>query len=227
MGTPPRAGWTGEWWARARPRRRWAGNGLTRGGAVGLVVLVLASSLAVAAPSVPHPTASPSASRVDYVNVSTTSKFRFVPNQVYVYPGALVRLVVTQLADFAHSFVLSPVVNYTIPTSDTPIELYAFFNAHPPLVNLSLPGTPGYRAYANFTAPPVGAYEFVCEVPSHFQAGMYGTLVSTTHPPSGGSPSPFTPAVVAAIAVAVIVVAVLAGVLVVRRRARRGGGGAP
>jgi plastocyanin len=154
------------------------------------------------------------------VSVSTTSAFSFVPNQITVMPGARVHLVVTQEANFAHSFVLSSVVNFTIPNGDSPSQLYAFFNAHPPLVNLSIPGTIGAQVSTNFTAPPVGSYEFVCTIPTHFQSGMFGFLDSTTNPGGGSSSSgfPVSPLVLGAIGGAAVVVVV--AVLIVRRRSR-------
>ncbi len=185
---------------------------------VGPVALVDATTTAPAAPAA-----------VDNVSVATTSSFAFVPDTLTVYPGALVHLVVTQESPLAHTFVLSPVANQTIPTSDTSAEVYAYFNANPPLVNLSVPGVVGDRAYANFTAPAIGSYEFVCEIPGHFQSGMHGELVSTTQ--TGGSTGMSFPLELTVLVVAlVIVVAAVAGVLLLRRRRARsppGGPGSP
>ena len=212
-----------------RSNRRPYSLGARRVGAAGLaVVLVLLSiggaQAGVAVRSVgagPLPAASPV---VDNLSVQATGQFSFVPDQLTVYPGALVHLVVIQLANFAHTFVLSPVANVTIPTNDTPTQLYAFFNLHPPLVNLSLPGTVGARAYANFTAPSAGSYEFVCEIPGHFQAGMHGELVSTTSS-SGGSSSPLLLEI--GVGVAVVIAVALVAAALLRRRARRTNGAPP
>lgn len=155
---------------------------------------------------------------VDSRWVNVTTGFSFDPNQLTVSPGALVELVVVQEATVSHTFVLSSLANVTIPANDTPAELFAFFNAHPPLVNLSIPATLGARVYANFTAPAAGTYEFVCEIPGHFQSGMYGMLVSTNSSPSSGSPSPFTTTVWVVIAVVVVVVGLGAGLAIARRR---------
>ncbi len=187
-------------------------------GALALAIVLLGLGGAAA-----HNAAGPATGPVtpppaENVTVQATSGLAFVPNQLTVAPGALVHLVVVQAASFPHTFVLSPVANATIPTSDTPTQLYEYFNAHPPLVNLSLPGTPGARAYANFTAPPLGSYEFVCEIPSHFQAGMYGELVSTTQGPSGSPGFPLTLAIGAGVGVVIVVAVVLAVTMVRRRR---------
>jgi plastocyanin len=158
---------------------------------------------------------------VDNVSVSTTAAYAFQPNQITVTPGALVHLVVTQDANFAHSFVLSSVANFTIPSGDTDSQLAAFFNAHAPLVNLSVPGTVGTQVTTNFTAPALGTYEFVCIVSGHFQSGMFGFLYSGTRPPGGSSSSgfPLTPIVLGAIVGVGVVVVV--GVVIVRRSSRR------
>ncbi len=189
---------------------------MARGLAAGILVVVLLSStgaLALAPP--PRPAASSAATGVvDYVNISATSSFAFTPDSVTVTPGALVRLAVTQEADFLHTFLLSPEADYTIPTSSTHAQLLAYFTAHPPIVNLSLGSTPGAVFYANFTAPPVGTYEFVCIVSGHFEAGMHGTLVSGTTSSSGGMS--VTTIDIAAIVIVIVVLAAVA--LLLRRR---------
>ncbi len=184
---------------------------------VGLVALALASGLAPTTPSGPQELAPATTSDI---SVQATSSLAFVPDVLDVVPGALVQLVVIQEASIPHTFVLSPVANFTIPANDTPAQLFAFFDAHPPLVNLSLPGTPGARAYANFTAPSVGTYEFVCEIPGHFQSGMHGTLVSSVAAPSGGSSTLLTPTVLIVLGAVVVVVGVGSG-LAIWRRSRR------
>ena len=186
---------------------------MARGLAAGILVAVLLSSTgALALAPAPRPAARSAATAVvDYVNISATSSFAFTPNSVTVTPGALVRLAVTQESDFLHTFLLSPQADYTIPTSSTHAQLLAYFTAHPPIVNLSLGSTPGAVFYANFTAPSVGTYEFVCIVSGHFEAGMHGTLVSgTTSSPGGMS--------VTTIDLAAIVIVVLAAVALLLRR---------
>jgi uncharacterized cupredoxin-like copper-binding protein len=154
-----------------------------------------------------------------FVNVSATSSFVFDPGSFSVLAGQPVHLVVTQLANFEHRFVLSSVVNSTIPASDTDAQVAAYFTAHPPLVNMSLGATPGAKFYANFTAPALGTYEFVCTVAGHFQSGMHGTMTSATSlPPPSGSAG-LTPLELGLI-VAAIVIALAAGVGVVLIRRR-------
>jgi uncharacterized cupredoxin-like copper-binding protein len=184
-------------------------------------VLVVAPLGAVAAagapPSVPPPSTAHPGAGVDFVNVSALTTLGYDPNGFTVHPGDSVRLVVTQLANFAHNFVLSPLPNFTFSTSATADNLTSFFAAHTPLVNLTLSSTVGSRVFANFTAPGAGSYEFVCLQPTHFQSGMHGEMTSTTasSAPSSSSSSPLL--LIAAGAIVGLIV-VLAVVFLVRRR---------
>ncbi len=161
---------------------------------------------------VPATTAPP----VEFENVSTTSQFAFVPGSISVTAGASVHLTVTQEATFPHTFVLSPVANYTIPTSTNSSDLYAFFAAHPPLVNLSVAGTPGVTNSTVFTAPPIGTYEFVCIIPGHFQAGMFGFLHATNG--SAVATATSSPDYLLYGAIGVVVVVVIAAIVALYRR---------
>ena len=184
-----------------------------------LVALLVPGTVAAAAlsPMTPSGQVEPAATS-ETVNITATSDLSFVPDSFTVLPGETVHLIVTQAADFEHTFTLSSLVNYSVPSSDTPSELAAFFNAHAPLVNLSLGSTPGSLHPFNFTAPSVpGTYEFVCLV--HFPA-MTGVMTDSASAPTGsGSSGPSTLEIVAigAVVGAVVIVAV---VLMVRRRHR-------
>ncbi|MFZ3357058.1 MAG: cupredoxin domain-containing protein [Thermoplasmata archaeon] len=199
-------------------------NSAHQGSRSALLLLVLASlALVSAVPGITAAhtsieSASPSAG-VNNVAVMATGSLSFVPDQLSVSPGALVHLVVTQEANFEHTFTLSSVANFTIPSGDSSAQLAAFFNAHPPIVNLSLGSTPGAEFFANFTAPAAGSYEFVCLI--HFADGMTGEMVSGASS-SSSSPStfPLTSVVIGVIIVAVVVV--VAAVVVVTRRRKKG-----
>lgn len=202
--------------------RRVTSGGSYRGASALAVVLALvalwlaASSLAV--PLTQGAPSEPAAGTTVFLNVSTTETILFAPNTLSVEPGQSVHLIVTQLADFNHTFTLSPVANFTFPTSDTTADLNAFFATHTPLVNLSLGSTMGAKFYANFTAPPPGSYEYVCLQPTHFASGMHGELDSGMSTGStSGSPASPTIYVIAGAVVAVIVVAAVVG-MVMRRR---------
>jgi plastocyanin len=145
----------------------------------------------------------------DYVNVTATSSFSFVPSTFTVYPGANVHLRVIQAANFLHTFTLSSVANTTVPS-------VGWFSTHTPLVNISL-GTVPKTFFANFTAPAVGRYEYVCE--QHFPQ-MTGNMTSTTaQPPPGPMPFMLTGLDYALIGIGVVALLVVVGVLLgVRRR---------
>jgi len=207
---------------------------MSPGGRSGPTLVVLSSAALIvallvgvaAAGSGPASPARPSAS-VDFVNVSATSNYQFQPSEFYVYPGALVELAVTQLADFPHTFTLSSERNQTISTSLSPAQLYQYFVTNPPILNLSLGSTVGTVTRASFTAPEAGFYEFVCTEPGHFQSGMRGFMNSTTTPPTSGSSSGsnLTTYLIVGVVAAAIVIAAVA--VVVRRRARGPSGPAP
>ena len=180
--------------------------------ALGLLLMAgMGSAHAAAGPaSAPSPT-------LDYVNITTTSSFSFLPSAFTVYPGASVHLEIVQGSTAAHTFTLSSVANATIPSSDTASQLGAYFHAHLPLVNLSIPASTSKPVYRNFTAPPVGTYEFVCLF--HFSSnGMHGVMTSSTSGVSGASPISIPPTELAIAAGALIVF--LAGIVFVMRRRR-------
>lgn len=187
---------------------------------VGLVLLVIVAGSG--AGRSPPPAAISSSAPVEDVAISTEYAFEFQPPVVTVTAGDTIDLVVTQADDIPHTFTLSSVVNYTIPSTDSTSQLYDFFNAHPPLVNLSLPATVGAQAFDNFTAPPVGTYEFVCEIPGHFTEGMYGFLTSSsqTHPSNGGSTTSFPLSELELGAIGGVVVILVVGVAIAWRRSR-------
>lgn len=164
--------------------------------------------------STPVPASSPGPA---FVNISATSSFSFTPASFSVQPGQSVHLIVTQLADFNHTFTLSSVANFTLPSTDTSAEVAEFFNSHPPLVNLSLGSTVGVQFPVTFTAPATpGTYEFVCLI--HFPV-MTGTMTDSSTPSSSSSSGPSTTELVA-IGVGIAVIVILGVVLVARRRRR-------
>lgn len=201
--------------SRARPPARPRPTGVIL--VVGLLLLTIGGfALTSGAAAASGPSARSSASAA-VVQVSATSTLSFVPATLSVTPGQSVELIVTQLANFNHTFVLSSVANFSFDPSATPSAIYAYFNAHPPLVNLSLGSVPGAKYYANFTAPVVGSYEFVCEIPTHFQGGMFGEMNSGTPSASSSSSVDGTTELIA-VGVVLVVVGVIAVVLVLRRR---------
>ncbi|HEV2520087.1 MAG TPA: hypothetical protein VGX00_05640 [Thermoplasmata archaeon] len=124
-----------------------------------------------------------SASAVDWINVTVTDQFHFTLTSAplsaaEITPGDMVHVSVQQLGTATHTFTLSPTANFQFPSSDGTSDLDAYFSAHPPLVSVNVSATTGSIVTANFTAPPLGEYEYVCLSAGHFNFGMWGILGS-------------------------------------------------
>ena len=99
----------------------------------------------------------------------------FSPGNLTVVEGVPTEVVVHNLGSFDRTFTLSKVANFTIPRSDSPQALDAFFAANGSFANVSIPA--GATAYANLSFPTAdagSAFEFVSLVPYQFQAGALG-----------------------------------------------------
>jgi plastocyanin len=175
----------------------------------GLSVAGLAAASTL--PAVVRPSSS-----VEFVNISTTTSFSYDPAQFTVVPGDTVELTVTQLSTTNHTFVLSPIANFSFVSSNTTGDLVHFFEAHHPLVNLSLPGTVGATAKATFTAPAAGTYEYVCVIKDHFAGGMHGVMVSAS--PTSSSPGTASTTLYIGVGVVVLIIIVAVAALMMRRR---------
>jgi plastocyanin len=193
----------------------------TAGGtaAILLVALVAFAPGAAATPlfsTNSAPSLAPSSVTID---ITATTGISFAPSSFTVSPGESVTVVVTQAANFDHTFTLSSVANFTIPSTDSPSQLAAFFNAHPPLVNLSLGSTAGSQHTATFTAPSTpGTYEFLCLI--HFPQ-MTGVMTdSSSSASSGGGGGGLSTNEIVAIGAGAGIVVVAAAVLAVRRSRR-------
>jgi len=78
-----------------------------------------------------------------------------------------------------------------VPQADvnlTPGNFSSYFSVHAPLASVTVPTTPGQVIWANFTIPKAGVYQFVCEIPGHFAAGMVGYLYVGVAPPAVAPP---------------------------------------
>jgi plastocyanin len=187
---------------------------------IGLVIALAAALVAIAPSGVGTTRAAPTSlsAVVEFVNVSATSSLSFTPASFTVAPGATVHLAVTQLANFEHTFTLSPFRNFSIPSAYSS-NLTQFFEQHPPIVNLSLGSTPGAVFTTTFTAPAAGTYEFVCLI--HFPS-MFGTMTSSasTSPssPSGGSSGSSMMTLIFVTVGVVVAIGVAAAIVLVRRR---------
>jgi plastocyanin len=153
------------------------------------------------------------------LTVTVGSAFAFTLSTSEVTPGANVTVSIVQTDDVGHTFTLSSVAGYTFDDSNTTSDLQAFFAAHPPLVNFTIPaGEATYTTY--FTAPAFGLYEYVCLVPGHFQAGMRGFLGSGEPGSSAAADTGPGAAVfiIGGTIAALVVIAIVLGFVIGRRR---------
>jgi plastocyanin len=185
------------------------------------VVLLSVASLLMfgmgAAQSVRSHAVLPAAS--DQLTVTVGTLFSFSVSTDEVTPGDTVALTIVQTDDTEHTFTLSSVTNATLPTSDGQGQLYAYFAAHPPLVNFTIPSGQGTYTMS-FVAPPYGLYEYLCLVSGHFAAGMAGILGSGEH---GGTITPDTGPgapvfIIGGTIAGLVVLAIVLGFVVGRRR---------
>lgn len=101
------------------------------------------------------------------------------------YP-VVVNVLVTNEGTTPHTFTVVPQSNVTL----TPSNFTAYFTAHAPLANVNVPASTGGTVWANFTVSAVGVYQYLCEIPGHFAAGMDGLLyVGIAPPPVPAAPS--------------------------------------
>ncbi|MFI5414073.1 MAG: hypothetical protein ACHQ16_00110 [Candidatus Lutacidiplasmatales archaeon] len=195
---------------------------------VAVACLVVAAVLAIALiPALEPARAAPrassglrtSANGVDFLNVSVSDQLAFTTNIGEVQPGDSVHVVVTQLGTVPHTFTVSPTAGYTFPTTDSASDLQAYFSSHAPIVNVQIGSTTGAKYFANFTAPPVGVYEYVCTQPGHFPS-MSGLLGSGEAPGSlSTSNGPGAPVyIISGVIVGLVVLALVLGFVVGKRR---------
>ena len=120
------------------------------------------------------------------VNATDTAPY-FSPGNLSVTAGTDARFVVQNLGQYDRTFTLSSVANFTIPVTDSPQQLNAFFTANGTLANVSVPAGANASAAVSFPASDAGSsFEFVSLTPYQFQAGAYG-FVHVGYASSSGS----------------------------------------
>ncbi len=200
--------------------------------ALGLVFLLLlwtwVGGAAVAASHPPTTRAlTTSASTDDWINVTVTDALAFTITTAplsadEITPGDTVHVTLTQLATTPHTFTLSPTPGFQFPNSDSTQDLLTYFGTNHPLVNLSVDATQGDVVTANFTAPTVGEYQYVCLEPAHFTAGMWGILGSGEAGTGAGSApysGPGAPVfIISGTITALVIIALVLGFVIGKRR---------
>jgi uncharacterized cupredoxin-like copper-binding protein len=106
---------------------------------------------------------------------NTTDSLQFVPSALSASPAhypTVLDVLVTNEGSFGHTFTVVAQTNLSL----SPTNFTTYFTQHPPLVSVNVPSGAGSSAWANFTIAGPGVYEYICEIPGHFGAGMYGFL---------------------------------------------------
>ncbi len=121
------------------------------------------------------------------VQENTTNSFQFLPNELSSPVGATgvisFDVKVTNLGNLIHTFTVSAKPNATFSSVGS-------FLSGGLLVNTTIKGGTGVSAWANFTVPALGVYEYICTEPGHFAQGMFGFLyVGVAVPPPPAVPS--------------------------------------
>ncbi|MCI4350537.1 MAG: hypothetical protein L3K15_03375 [Thermoplasmata archaeon] len=121
------------------------------------------------------------------LQTNATTGLSFVPNLLGVQPAhypVAVDVLVTNVGSLPHTFTIESQPNVTLSST----SFYATFKTAPPAANVSVPN-PGSVAWANFSVPRAGVYEFICEVAGHFANGMFGFLYIGVPVPVISAPS--------------------------------------
>jgi plastocyanin len=181
-----------------------------------LSVCLLGLGVAMGSPAIQHIDSSGASNSL---TVTVSSAFTFTLSTDQVTPGANVTVSIVQTDDVAHTFTLSSVAGWQFNDGNTTGDLLAFFGAHHPLVNFSIPA--GQATYSTtFVAPPFGIYEYVCLVAGHYEAGMRGFLGSGEAGSTGSSSAPPGAAVflIGGTIAGLVVLAIVLGFVIGRRR---------
>ncbi len=153
--------------------------------------------------------------------VTTTAPYTFDPNFFQQVPtNTTITVTVTDADTLAHTFSIINWQGVNIPASADIPQVVA---THGTLFSANVTGA-GDVATGTFTSPGVGWYEFVCQEPGHFQAGMYGFIafgmnlpsnLSVTTGPTGPGAAVF---IIVGTIVGLVVIAIVLGFVVGQRR---------
>ena len=111
------------------------------------------------------------------VTINTSNAPAFVPNAIDVTSGQNLTITLNNNGTFNHTFTLSSNGTEKFPLNWSPTELSAYFAAHPPLLNVTMPAMSSEVVNFSVNSSMAGGhFEFVSLVPYQFQAGLYGFL---------------------------------------------------
>jgi len=186
------------------------------------VILVVGAGVFAYAPGARASGAHPAAGS-EALTVTVGTELQFTLSTTEVTPGDNVSVTIYQTSTTAHTFTLLNATNFQFnwssSSSDSLTHIQGFLAAHPPLVNVSIPDSVTV-IHTSFIAPAFGLYEYLCLIPGHFAAGMWGILGSGES--GGGAASvdtgPGAPVFIISGTIAALVVAAIVLAFVVGRR---------
>ncbi len=154
------------------------------------------------------------------IAVTTTAPYTFDPNNFQMVPtNVTINVTVTDADTLAHTF---SIVNWEGVQLPATADIPAVFAAHGTLFSINVTGA-GDVATGTFKSPGPGWYEFVCQEPGHFAAGMYGFIafginlpanVTVTTASTGPGAAVF---IIVGTIVALVVIAIVLGFVVGKR----------
>jgi uncharacterized cupredoxin-like copper-binding protein len=133
--------------------------------------ILLALGMAVAA-------CTPSAERAELTIVATD--FAYTPSTLEVRDGQPVHLRLQNDGSLEHDLSLSGLPIAEGSVAATPESGHDMSHLHTDAaLSVHLSAQPGQTASVSFTPTEPGSYRFICTIPGHQEAGMFGTLMVT------------------------------------------------
>jgi len=125
------------------------------------------------------PATSPASRSVPQSSLPTTvtvtaSNFAFAVSTNELAPNSTITVSFYDASSTPHTFTLSSVQGVAIDQGTYGDDVNEYFAQHPFYASVGLSGMG--NATLTFHSPPVGWYEFVCNVSGHFALGMYNAL---------------------------------------------------
>lgn len=143
----------------------------------------------------------------------------FTPDAISnITPGSNVTINVQNLGSVDHTFTLSSLVNYTLPSASNTNLTSQFLVQHPAYVSVPITPIQGQVTTVNFIAPSkIGSYQFFCTITGHFPGGMTGVIGVGIHvgppaaPPGIGLPVFIISGTIVGLVIAAIVLGFVVG----------------
>lgn len=103
----------------------------------------------------------------------------FTPDHLEVRKGEAVRFVVTNTSSIDHDFTLGDAATQTAHRQDMAEAMAAGHAAHQHAGANAITVKPGETAKLAWRFTRTGSFEYDCNIPGHFEAGMHGRLTVT------------------------------------------------